>query len=314
MRTFEKEKISLVFPFCQYKKTDCLSGSILDVPLYKKAIMIMNHIQHGNGKPLLLIHGLGGSWQSWSPILSRLAEQREIIAIDLPGHGKTPALKKETSIGTLSDAVTEFVHENNLTGIDAVGSSMGGRLVLELVRRGGVLGNVVSLNPGGFWEGYQRHLFYGSIALSIRLVRLLKNILPSLTSNKITRSLLLAQFSAHPWRISPGLAITELKSYIASPVFDELLYNLAYGEKQKGCLPGTIQHSLVIGWGKQDRVCFPGQSIKALELFPDAMIHWFNNCGHFPHWDQPEKTIDLILQSTGENLTRIISSAKSFAS
>ena len=59
-------------------------------------------------------------------------------------------LKKETSIATLSDAVTEFVHENNLTSIDAVGSSMGARLVLELARRGGVLGNVGSLNPGAF--------------------------------------------------------------------------------------------------------------------------------------------------------------------
>ncbi len=54
--------------------------------------MQMNHIRFGHGKPLLLIHGIGGSWRSWSPVLQGLAQQREVIAIDLPGSGKTAPL------------------------------------------------------------------------------------------------------------------------------------------------------------------------------------------------------------------------------
>jgi pimeloyl-ACP methyl ester carboxylesterase len=264
--------------------------------------MQMNHIRFGHGKPLLLIHGIGGSWRSWSPILQGLAQQREVIAIDLPGSGKTAPLMGETSIATLADAVTDFLDQNKLAGVDAVGSSMGARLVLELVRRGNVLGSVVSLNPGGFWEGIQTHLFYGSIAVSIRLIRLLKSLglLRELTKNKISRTLLFAQFSAHPWHLHPKVAFDELNSYAASPVFDELLYNLAYGEQQQGCPAGSVQQPLVIGWGRQDRVCFPGQASKALELFPDAKLHWFNNCGHFPQWDQPQQTVDLILRVTGK--------------
>ena len=262
--------------------------------------MNMNHIRFGNGKPLLLIHGLGGSWRSWSPVLSGLAEQREVIAIDLPGSGKTAPLKGEVSIATLADSVTAFVHDNNLIGIDAVGSSMGARLVLELVRRGSVLGSVVSLDPGGFWQGYQTHLFYNSIAFSIRLVRLIKSIglLHRFTQNAITRSLLFAQFSAHPWKLHPRVAFDELNSFADSPSFDKLLHNLAYGEKQQGCAAGTIHQPVVIGWGKQDRVCFPSQAKKAMELFPDATLHWFDKCGHFPQWDQPQQTIDLILRTT----------------
>jgi len=265
--------------------------------------MIMNHIRFGNGKPLLLIHGLGGSWRSWSPVLSGLAEHREVIAVDLPGSGKTAPLNGEVSIATLADAVTGFLEDNHLTGIDAVGSSMGARLVLELVRRGNVLGSVVSLNPGGFWQGYQTHFFYGSIALSIRLIRLIKSmgLIDALTKNVVSRSLLFAQFSAHPWKIHPKVAFDELSSYAKSPSFDELLYNLAYGERQQGCAAGAIFNPLVIGWGKQDRVCFPGQAKKALELFPDAQLHWFNKCGHFPQWDKPQETIDLILKVTSKN-------------
>ena len=51
----------------------------------------MNHIERGNGDKLLLVHGLGGSWRSWSTILDALSAQRTVIAIDLPGHGDTPA-------------------------------------------------------------------------------------------------------------------------------------------------------------------------------------------------------------------------------
>ncbi|HVF80892.1 MAG TPA: alpha/beta fold hydrolase, partial [Flavisolibacter sp.] len=126
--------------------------------------MKFNHIRYGTGKPLLLIHGIGGSWKSWMPLLEKLSAHCEVIAIDLPGHGKTPPLQGPTSISTLADAVTAFLQRHNLTGVDAVGSSMGGRVVLELARRGGVLGSVVSLDPGGFWEGWQRHFFYYSIA------------------------------------------------------------------------------------------------------------------------------------------------------
>jgi pimeloyl-ACP methyl ester carboxylesterase len=260
--------------------------------------MKLNHIRFGKGRPLLLIHGLGGSWRSWIPVLDRLSAHREVIALDLPGHGKTPKLEEPTTIPKLADAVSEFVHRNGLKEIDAVGSSMGARLVLELARRGGVLGSVVSLDPGGFWEGWQKDFFYVTGSLSIRILRTFNFMMPSLTRNLITRSMLLAQFSPKPWEISSHLALTELRSYVECPVYSELLYNLTYGEDQQGAPRGTITKPLVIGWGTKDRVCFPFQSKKALQLFPDAHLYWFKNCGHFPHWDKPAETVGLILRAT----------------
>ncbi|MBA2645659.1 MAG: alpha/beta fold hydrolase [Pyrinomonadaceae bacterium] len=260
--------------------------------------MEMNHIRRGAGKPLLLIHGIGGSWRSWQTILDDLAQTREVIAVDLPGHGATPPLDGEVSIRTLADAVTEFVNDNNLNGVDAVGSSMGARLVLELARRGGVLGGVVSLDPGGFWRGWERHAFYASIYASIRLVRVLQPVMPQITASAFGRTLLFAQFSARPWKLSPEVTLDEMHSYAASPSFDELLYNLAYGEEQKGAPQGSIEHPLVIGWGRRDRVCFRRQVKRALALFPDARLHWFDRCGHFPQWDAPREATRLILAAT----------------
>jgi pimeloyl-ACP methyl ester carboxylesterase len=267
----------------------------------------MHHIRRGAGKPLLLVHGLGGSWRSWNPILDALAAGREVVAVDLPGHGATPPLDGENSVRTLADALTKFLAAQNLTGVDAVGSSMGARLVLELVRRGGgTLGAVVSLDPGGFWRGWESHVFYASLYASIRLVRRLQFVMPFIAGNALTRTLLLPQLSARPWKLPPQLVLDEMRSFAASTTFDELLRRLAYGETQQGAPPGTIKRPLVIGWGRRDRVCLPRQAERALELFPDARkymppdkpIHWFEHCGHFPHWDAPQKTIDLILDTT----------------
>lgn len=260
--------------------------------------MEMNFIRRGAGQPLLLLHGIGGSWRSWQTILDGLAQHREVIAVDLPGFGATPPLRGPVTIGTLADAVTDFLRAHDLLGIDAVGSSMGARLVLELARRGGVLGAVVSLDPGGFWQGWEIPVFYHSVDLSTRLVRALQPAMPFLTGNAVTRTLLFAQFSAHPWQIPAHAALTEMRTFAQAPSFDELLRNLAYGEVQQGAPRGSIGAPLVIGWGRQDKVCLPSQAAVAVDKFPDARLYWFDNCGHFPQWDQPDEATRLILAAT----------------
>jgi len=106
----------------------------------------------------LLVHGLGAGWRSWTPIIEELAERREVIAVDLPGFGETPPLTGEVSIATLTDSVADFIGEQGLDGVATVGQSMGGRMVLELARRG-MGGDTVALDPGGFWSDRELFVF-----------------------------------------------------------------------------------------------------------------------------------------------------------
>jgi pimeloyl-ACP methyl ester carboxylesterase len=260
---------------------------------------VMHVLRQGTGRKLLLVHGLGGTARSWSTILPELSRERGVIAVDLPGHGRTPAGPDSGTFRGLTDALEAFLVDEGLAGIDMVGSSMGARMVLELARRGRT-GAVVSLDPGGFWRGWERTFFRATIGASIRLVRGLDPTLPTLSRYAAARTLLLAQLSARPWALDPEVVATELKSFAATPTFDALTRDLANGPEQTGpAAPGA--GPIVIGWGRQDRLCLPRQAERAQAAFPGATLHWFDRSGHFPMWDRPKETVRLILETTGRS-------------
>ncbi|MES2191808.1 MAG: alpha/beta fold hydrolase [Pseudomonadota bacterium] len=250
----------------------------------------------GTGRPLLMVHGLGANLRTWDPFLAALRDSRELILVDLPGHGRSARLAGRQTVEAYADALARFVESQGLATADLVGSSVGGRLVLELARRG-IGRHCVALDPGGFWRGWETRWFHWTLAASIRLVRLLQPFHPGLSRHALTRTLLLAQLSARPWLLSPHLVVDELQSLAATPVFDAMLCELARGPLQQGSAltPGRV----TIGWGRQDHLLLPRQATRAQAAFPSARLHWFERCGHFPHWDQPADTARVILEAVG---------------
>ena len=245
----------------------------------------------------MLVHGLGAGWRSWTPIIDELAEHREVIAVDLPGFGETPSLPGEVSIATLTDSVADFIREQGLDGVATAGQSMGGRMVLELARRG-VGGDTVALDPGGFWSDRELLVFGATLRPSITLVRALRSQLPTLLGSPVGRTVLLAQLSVRPWALSRETVLPDVSGLADSPGVGAAMDALTKGPKQQGAPKGTVPGRVTIGWGRRDLVTVPSQAARATELFPDAVLHWFERCGHFPQWDAPQEAIRLILDST----------------
>jgi pimeloyl-ACP methyl ester carboxylesterase len=254
----------------------------------------MHVANHGRGKPLLLLHGLGSSGHAWEPVLAPLAEARRVIVLDLPGHGASPAEGDSGTFAGLVRSVAEWLKAERLEGIDMVGSSLGARIVLELARRG-LAGDVVALDPGGFWEGWERQFAVTSLSASRALAKALKPLLPALAGNPVSRSALLAQLSARPWALDGGFVAAELLALAETPTVPALIADLGYGPGQEG-VPET-GHRLAIGWGRHDRLCLPVQAGRAAARFPSAKLHWFEHSGHFPLWDEPGEVVKLVAET-----------------
>lgn len=264
-------------------------------------VVVITDKRQGSGPKLLLVHGLGSSSGTWRTIDRALAAHREVIALDLPGHAGTPAESDSGTFNGLVRSVSEYLAANNLVGVDMVGASLGGRVVLELARRG-LAGNVVALDPGGFWKGWEKDYFRLTIGASGGLLRFLRPVLPALSRNVVSRTLLLLQLSAKPWDLDAVLVSNELRLLASTPTFDALVRDLVDGETQVGpAAPNTGR--IAIGWGRKDRLCLTSQAARAMNQFPSATLHWFDDCGHFPGWDQPEQTTALILATTRADTT-----------
>jgi pimeloyl-ACP methyl ester carboxylesterase len=256
----------------------------------------------GSGPKLLLVHGLGGSWRSWEPVLSALPAKREVIAIDLPAHGASPREAGDGTFSGLTASVEAFIADNGLTGIDVAGVSLGGRIVLELARRG-VVGNAVAIDPGGFWQGWERAYFRWTLTASLQLVRALRGNLGALSENAVSRLALLAQLSARPGTLAPALVERELRGFASTPTVGPLIRDLANGPPQEGpAAPSAGQ--VTIGWGRKDRLCPAHQATRARAAFPNARFHWFEASGHYPIWDCPAEAGDAILAATASGPSR----------
>src|SRR4051812_50045041 len=82
----------------------------------------------GRGEPLVLLHGQGFSRRCWDPIIDMLAADRDVIAVDLPGHGESPRQPKGTGSAPhdLAVAVAELLDELDLPTVHVAGNSSGG--------------------------------------------------------------------------------------------------------------------------------------------------------------------------------------------
>jgi pimeloyl-ACP methyl ester carboxylesterase len=256
----------------------------------------LHAVRRGAGRPLLLVHGVGSSSRGWGPVLDRLAAARAVIAPDMPGHGDSPRAEGDLTFAGLVDALDAWIEREGLSGVPAAGFSLGGRVVLELARRGR-LGPVAALGPGGFWAGWERGYLSTKLHVLTWLARGMRGLVPSLAATRAGRIALMAQLSAKAGDLAPGYCVQEVVSIANTPTMDGLIGDLAWGPAQEGAaeMPGRI----AIGWGRHDRLCLPGQASRALERFPQAELTWFEESGHLLHVDEPEKAARLILDATG---------------
>jgi pimeloyl-ACP methyl ester carboxylesterase len=252
----------------------------------------------GSGPPLVLLHGVGHRRQAWYPVLRHLTDRREVILVDLPGHGESDPLVLDgrTGVRILRDELTTFFEQQGLDRPHIAGNSLGGRMALEAAVLG-IARSVTALSPAGFWRtdagfGYTRRLF-GTVE---RVGRRVGDRAPQLVRTTAGRAMMFGWINAHPGRLDPELALGDFHAFThARPALHTLVREAT---PFTGTVPADIP--VTIAWAAWDLVLPPYQARRARTALPAARHIRLPGCGHVPMSDDPELVAGVLLRGSAD--------------
>jgi pimeloyl-ACP methyl ester carboxylesterase len=239
----------------------------------------------GSGPPLLLLHPLGGDRQVWAPVRDRLAAEREVIAVDLPGFGSSPPLAAGVTPtpDALADAVSDLV---DALGLDqrphVAGNSLGGWVALALGLRGAAE-SVTAIAPAGLWSGP----LAPKVSVARRLARVVAPAAGVLARPLALRRVILAGTVAHPERVPPAAAAALVRAYAHAPGFDAV--NAAMRAGHFAAL-ADVAVPVTLVWAERDRLVGRPRTLP-----PGVHERFLAGCGHLPMWDDPVAVADALL-------------------
>jgi pimeloyl-ACP methyl ester carboxylesterase len=104
----------------------------------------------GDGPPLILVHGLGGTIENWRALAPPLAARHRVIVPDLPGHGGSGLLTEARDVDALAEAVLGIVGAEKTRGAVWIGHSLGGVVALRaaVLQPDAVRGIVLAASAG----------------------------------------------------------------------------------------------------------------------------------------------------------------------
>jgi len=92
----------------------------------------VSYVELGQGPPVLLVHGLSGSWRNWLENIPYLARRHRVVALDLPGFGASRMPEYPSSIKSYGNFLVKFADGLGLgDGTALIGHSMGGFISTE---------------------------------------------------------------------------------------------------------------------------------------------------------------------------------------
>lgn len=251
------------------------------------------HTRKGSGETVVLIHGIGHRRQAWSPVLDRLAESFDVIAVDLAGFGQSAAYPDGVTydMDNACDNLAANFAAWGVTRPHVVGNSLGGAIALELGARG-LVSSVTALSPAGFFGGVNRIQTF-TLLILLRLSSLLPDgVLRALSSTAWGRKAAGASLYVHPERFTAGEVYGDALALKHCTAFGPTIRAGArYAFHEPVEVPTTI------AWGTRDLILPYSSSAIAQERLPDARHVALPHCGHVPMIDDPELIVRVVQQT-----------------
>jgi pimeloyl-ACP methyl ester carboxylesterase len=254
-------------------------------------------VRTGRGEPLLLLHGIGSSRRDFAPLLPALSAGFEVVALDLPGFGRSPHLGQRPTIAAITDAVESTLDAEGLGPVHVLGNSLGARVALELARRGRAR-SVVAIAPSGLNVLPERAYQAAGMAVARVAFRSVGPLIEPLSRSALGRTALLAAFKARPWQATPEEALSMRDGFSDArdhwrTLLWALLLDVPRGMDRIDCPVTLVQ-------GTADLIA-SGQTVRYLPLVPGSRFRPLLAAGHSPLSDRPGTIVRLVHQTAARS-------------
>lgn len=248
--------------------------------------MKLNYKTLGEGKPLIILHGLFGSLDNWLSIAKELTDTYQIFLVDQRNHGMSPH-SDEFNYGVMAEDLKEFIKEHNIDRPYILGHSMGGKTAMKFALQHGDMWEkliVVDISP----KAYPVHhdvILEGLSAIDVDALKSRGEAdkkLAEYVSDFGTRQFLLKNLNrkksgGFEWKIN-------------LPVIKENIEIIGEGMEEQL----AIEKDVLFIRGEKSDYIKNDDVILITQHFPNARLETVKNAGHWVHAEQPEALLDLV--------------------
>ncbi len=241
---------------------------------------IVHYERHGYGRPVLLLHGWLGSWELWRNSIEILGKEFRTYAVDFFGFGDSIDRESDFSVDNFVSLVSQFMDQLGIVKAPLIGHSMGGTVSLaaslrypEKIVKTIVVGSPIqgnSLNLLLKFSGYK-----GIASILWTTPMLLKTFMRGY-----------AYFLAKDGKSLGDMIVRDISNVTADSFFQSIG---TLRDTDLRSQIGEIKVPVLGIYGKHDRIVNPRQSKVLQQYAPQSKLAWFENSGHFPMMDEPDR-------------------------
>src|SRR5215218_7590117 len=254
----------------------------------------------GRGPAIVLVHGITSTSATWERVMPYLATRFTVIAPDLIGHGESAKPRGDYSLGAYASGVRDLMVALGHESATYVGHSLGGGVVMQLAYQFPErCERLVLVDSGGLGRDLNLLLRAATLPLS-------EVVLPLLASTRLLdagRSIgrLFGRLG-----LRAGTDVAELArghASLADPearaAFVHTLRTIVDPLGQRVSATDRLYLAenipFLIIWGERDPIIPVEHGLAAHELVPTSRLELFEGAGHFPHLDEPQRFLDVLL-------------------
>lgn len=234
--------------------------------------IVVHYLEAGQGPVLVLVHGLGSSAEVWRDSMRRLARGYRVVALDLPGYGKSDKPRADYSIEYHAAALNDFIDALGAGKVALVGNSMGGWIsAIIALNHPEKVSHLILVDSAGL----RRDAAASTINLNPATKEEMRTLLLSLFADKafVTEKLVNDQWEYRKdIRYTVKATLESLKTKL--PLLDDRLKN--------------IKVPTLIIWGSEDTLTPFAYAERFAKGIPGSKLVAIDNTGHIPQVEKPE--------------------------